>query len=302
MTSKIKKLIPDNPRVLIQGITGKEGSRAAVSMQTYGTRVVAGVTPGKRGQIVSNVPVFDSIAEAINSKGMIDIVVQFVPPLSVLSASKEVFRSDIPFLLVGAEKVPLHDEIALRHLAKQHSTLLIGPGSVGMIVPSKNLKLGMLGGNNPGRVFAPGNIALLSKSGGMTSELGLHLKKHGLGVSLAVGVGGERVIGSDFSDLIGIIEDDPETRASVIFAEPGGWHEIRLAETLNDRPATKPIIAFICGDFVSSLGREIAFGHTGAILQSDTMGVEDKRTLLKSAGINVATRFDEIGLLLKKIL
>ena len=296
------KFIPDNPRVLVQGITGKEASRALPGMLEYGTNVVAGVTPGRGGQVVEGIPVFNTAKEAIAAKGPINMVVQFVPALHTWRATEEVLSAGVPFVLVGAEKVPVHDALRMLALAKKNDAMLIGPGSVGMIVPNMKLKIGMVGGDKPSRTFSPGNIAVLSKSGGMTSEIASLLKQHGRGVSLAAGLGGERITGSDFADILMLLEDDANTKASVIFGELGGFAEEKVAEAVASGHIRKPIVSFTVGEFVSALPHSVPFGHTGAILLGSRGGVIEKRVALRKAGVLVAERFDDIPSLLGSTL
>jgi succinyl-CoA synthetase alpha subunit len=230
------------------------------------------------------------------------MIVQFVPPLLTRKATEEALAAGVPYILVGAEKVPVHDALRMIAQAKAKNAILIGPGSVGMIVPEKKLKVGMVGGDTPTRAFTSGNIAILSKSGGMTSEIAIHLKQHGLGVSLACGLGGERVSGSDFADLLTLLEHDERTHASVIFGEIGGNAEEHVAAALKEGRITKPVVAFISGDFVAQLQIEAPFGHTGAILEKNKNDAAAKRALLKEAGVLVAERFDDIAVLLASTL
>ncbi len=302
MHTAINKLIPDAPRVLIQGATGKEALRALPTMREYGTNIVAGVTPGKGGEEADGVPVFNSIEEAKKAVGPITMVVQFVPPLHALQATTEALLADIPFVLVGAEKVPVHDALRMVELARKRHAILIGPGSVGMIMPRRKLKIGMIGGSTPSRVFMPGNIAILSKSGGMTSEIGHLLKQHGFGVSFAAGIGGDRIAGSDLRDMLELLEEDPETKASVIFGEIGGVAEERVALAKKSGTITKPVVSFTAGECISLIPHEIPFGHTGAMLMGGKGGVKEKRATLQNAGIVVAERFDDIPKLLRGVL
>ncbi len=275
--------------------------RAMRAMRAYGTNVIGGVTPRKGGQIVEGVPVWNTISEAIREGGPINMVVQFVPQQGVLNATKEALDFDIPFILVGAEKVPIHDTIHIHRLANKKGAILIGPGSVGMIVPHLRLKIGMIGGDTPERVFAPGRIAILSKSGGMTSEIALALKQSGLGVSLACGVGGERITGSDFADLLIALENDESTAATIIFGEVGGFAEERVAEKASRGLFKKPIIALTVGEFIANLSHEAPFGHTGAIMENGHGGVLEKRDALRRAGVHVVERLDEIAPLLVRL-
>lgn len=302
MNTENVKILPDNARVLIQGITGKEGSRAAFSMLAYGTRVLAGVTPGKGGGDVGGIPVFNSITEAVSVVGEIDVVAQFVPPLKVLAATFEALDANIPVVVISAEKVPVQDSILMRYRAKKIGALLVGPGSVGIISPEKKIKIGFIGGNEPERAFPPGSIAVFSKSGGMTSEIGIHLKLYGMGVSVAAGIGGEKIIGSDFLDFLKVVDSDPTTKATVIFGELGGNYEEKVAQAVKKGELIKPIVAFIVGEFVSRLNFEAPFGHAGAILEKGRGGVSEKRAVLKDAGVLVAEHFDDIAPLLKSAL
>jgi|SRR3989338_1743489 len=302
MPAEIKKLIPDNPRVLIQGATGKEALRAIPAMRSYGTTVVAGVTPGKGGQTVEGVPVFNTVREAIASEGSVNMVVQFVPPIRALTATEESLEAGIPFILIGAEKVPVHDALRMVKMARAKGALLIGPSSVGMIVPRKGLKLGMIGGDTPTRTFSEGSIAVLSKSGGMTSEIAHLLKKSGLGVSFAAGLGGERIPGTDLADALIILEEDPSTEASIIFGELGGVAEEHVARAVKEGAIKKPVVSFTVGEFVSLLPHAMPFGHTGAMLERGKGGVKEKRALLKEAGVLVAEKFDDIPKLLAGVL
>src|SRR3989344_8193830 len=179
-------LIDKNTKVLVQGITGKEGSKAAEQMIAYGTKVVAGVTPGKGGQEVLGVPVFNSVKEAIEKVGNVDGTVLYVPPLFVKDAAIEAIEAGVKFILIVTEKVPTKDESYIYALAKKNGVTLIGPSSVGLISPSRKIKIGSIGGATPDRAFTDGEVAIISKSGGMTSEIGIHLKNNGLGVSWAV--------------------------------------------------------------------------------------------------------------------
>lgn len=295
-------LPPNNARVLGQGITGSEGSVATQWMQEYGTKIVAGVTPGKGGQTVGSLPIFNSVQEAVVRVGKVDAAVQFVPPLRVKEAAIEVMDAGIKFILISAEKVPTKDAVYLVEYAKRHNVSIIGPSAVGLISPHKNLKLGSIGGATPDRVFVSGNVALVSKSGGMTSELGLILKNAGFGVSWAVGIGGDRIIGTDFVDFLHAIEQDPQTKCSVIFGELGGTYEEKVAHEVCVGKLKKPIIAFIAGEFTMSLPSEVQFGHAGAIIEGDRGLPQTKRRVLREAGVLVADNLDQIPGLVKQII
>lgn len=294
-------LPPENARILGQGITGSEGSRTLPWMLEYGTNIVAGVTPGKGGQVLEGkVPIFNTIEEAIEKVGEVDGSVQFVPPIFVKKATVEAIEAGIKFILIGAEKVPTSDSAYLYALAKAKGTSLIGPSSVGLIAPHRRLKIGLIGGGNPNKVFADGNIAVISKSGSMTAEISLLLKNHNLGISWGVGIGGDRIIGTDFVDLLLELENDEQTKISVIFGELGGTYEERVAKYVKDGKIKKPVVAFIAGEFTMSLPSEVQFGHAGAIIEGERGRPDSKRKVLKEAGVKVADDFDDIVELVKE--
>lgn len=292
-------LISESAKIIGQGITGSEGSRGLQTMLDYGTKVLAGVTPGKGGQDIMGVPVFNSIKELKEQFGEIDASVIYVPPLFVKAAAVEAIEAGIKFILIFTEKVPTRDSAYIYALAKEKGASIIGPSSVGLINPAKKLKIGSIGGATPDRVFLPGNICVISKSGGMSSEIGLHLKNNGLGVSYALGIGGDRIAGCDFADFIMAVEEDPETLASVIFGELGGTYEERIGEMKKAGKITKPVVAFIAGEFTLSLPSEVQFGHAGAIIEGDRGKPDFKRKFLKENGVLIADNFDEIAGLLK---
>ncbi|HEY4510515.1 MAG TPA: succinate--CoA ligase subunit alpha [Candidatus Paceibacterota bacterium] len=295
-------LLPDRgARFIGQGITGSEGRASLPWMISYGTNVVAGVTPGKGGQILNSVPIFNSVREAVQAVGPVFGSVQYVPPLLVIKAVEEALEEGIKFVLIGAEKVPTKDVAFIYALAKSKGASIIGPSSVGFLSPARALKIGSIGGANPDRVYKEGNIAIISKSGGMTSEIGLHLKKNGLGVSVAVGIGGDRIICSDFGDFLLELENDKGTKASVIFGELGGAYEERVAELVKNGKIAKPVVAFIAGEFTMSLPSEVQFGHAGAIIEGKRGSPHEKRRILREAGVFVADNFDDISSLIKEV-
>ncbi|MBI2021953.1 succinate--CoA ligase subunit alpha [Candidatus Daviesbacteria bacterium] len=293
-------LLKKNSRFIGQGITGFEGSRALPRMLNFGTKIVAGVTPGKGGQTVESVPIFNSVKEAIEEVGEIDGSVQFVPPLFTKAAVQEVLEAGIKFVLVSAEKVPTKDGAIIYALAKKHQAAVLGPNSVGLINPHLNLVLGLISVGAIEKVFNPGNVAIISKSGSMTAEIGLHLKNNGLGVSWAAGIGGDIIASTDFGDFLLELENDPLTKASVIFGELGGTYEERVASLVKEGRIKKSVIAFISGEFTLSLPSEVQFGHAGAIIEGKRGMPDQKRKVLKEAGVKVADSFDEIAKLVKE--
>lgn len=295
-------LLPKNAKILGQGITGSEGRVSLEWMQKYGTNIVAGVTPGKGGQAVLGVPIFNTVKEAIEKVGPVDGAVQFVPPLAVYAAAEEALLAGIKFILIGAEKVPVADASSIYSLARSMDANVVGPSSVGYISPHQKLKIGTIGGALSDTVYKEGEIAVISKSGGMTSEIALHLAQNGLGVSLAVGIGGERIVCSDFVDFLLELEHDAKTKASVIFGELGGTYEERVAEFVSKKKVKKPVVAFIAGDFTEGLPGNVQFGHAGAIIEGKMGRPSEKRRLLQEAGVHVAQHFTEIASLIKKVL
>lgn len=295
-------LLPEKFKLIGQGITGSEGSRGLATMLDYGTKVIAGVTPGKGGQESLGVPIFNSIKELKEKFGEIDATVIYVPPLFVKGAAVEALEAGIKFILIFTEKVPTSDSALIYALAKEKNANILGPSSVGLINPKLKLKIGSIGGATPDRVFLPGNICIISKSGGMSSEIGLHLKNNGLGVSYALGIGGDRIAGCDFADFLMAVEDDPDTKASVIFGELGGTYEERVGEMKKLGKIKKPVVAFIAGEFTQSLPTEVQFGHAGAIIEGEKGRPDYKRKFLKENGVLVAENFDEIAPMLKKTL
>lgn len=295
-------ILPDNPKIIGQGVTGSEGSRGLQTMLDYGTKVLAGVTPGKGGQKILALPVFNSIKELKEQLGEVDATVIYVPPLFVKAAAHEAIEAGIKFILIFTEKVPAADSAYIYAKAREKGASIIGPSSVGLINPSKKLKIGSIGGATPDRVFQPGNICVISKSGGMSSEIGLHLKNNGLGVSYVLGIGGDRIAGCDFADFLMAVENDPDTKASVIFGELGGTYEERVGEMKKMGKIKKPVVAFIAGEFTLSLPSEVQFGHAGAIIEGERGRPDYKRQMLRSSGVKVADSFDEISELIKQSL
>lgn len=295
-------LLPNNAKIIGQGLTGSEGQSALPWMLKYGTNIVAGVTPGKGGQEVMGVPIFNTVKEVVDKFGPVDGSVQFVPPLYTLNAVKEAVDNDIKFILIGAEKVPVKDSAYIYAYAKKFGANIVGPSSVGLICPHKKIKIGSIGGMDPDRVFADGNIALISKSGGMTSEIGLLLKNNSLGVSWAVGIGGDRIISTSFTDLLVELEKDKKTKASVIFGELGGTYEEDVAKLVANGSIKKPVIAFIAGEFTQTLPSDVQFGHAGAIIEGNRGLPSEKRKVLSRAGVAVAEDFDKLPDIIKKLI
>lgn len=293
-------LIDENTRVIVQGITGREASFVTRQMLEYGTKVVAGVTPGKGGQEVHGVPVYDTVKEAVENHD-INTSLIYVPPAFAKDAVLEAIDNGIKLIVIITEHIPVHDAMKLYHYAKKKGARIIGPNSVGIITPGK-VKMGAIGGDNPARAFKPGNVGIISRSGGMTTETAWMLKRAGFGVSTAVSIGGDAIIGTTFADLLELFEEDPETEAVVMFGEPGGSFEEEAAEFIKEGGFTKPVIAFIAGRFMESMPEGMTFGHAGAIIEGGTGTPSQKMKRLKEAGVHVAESHHEIIPLVKEVL
>ncbi len=292
-------LVDGKTKVIIQGITGREAITTTRSCLDYGTRIVAGVTPGKGGSDIYGVPVYDCVRD-ITREQEVDASVILVPARFCRDAAFEAIDSGIPFLDIITDGVPRRDVAAILEFGRQYGTRIIGPNSVGIISPGK-AKLGPIGGpvQDIKKAYTPGPVGVISRSGGFTAELANMLTHNGIGQSTAISMGGDPVIGSTFVELLLIFEADPETRAVLIFAEPGGNLEIELADRVRDHATRLPIVAFIAGRFVEEIPG-ISFGHAGSIVHGRRDTVSRKISLLKEAGITVAEEISQIPALLKE--
>jgi len=286
-------LLESQDKILVQGITGREASAMVEDALAYGSKIVAGVTPGKGGQSVNGVPVYDTVAEAV-AKHQPTVTVISVPAPAVLDAALEAFAHGIKLCLIMTERVPRLDTSKLLVVAKRVGCTVIGPNTLGLIRPGV-AKLGTIGGrvDNVRRSFKPGRVAVLSRSGGMTTEIASFLTSRGIGQSIAIGVGGDPIIGSNFTELIELLENDPYTEAVVIYGEPGGSAEEQLAERLKRKPSRLRINAFLSGRFVDDL-EGVRFGHAAVIVEGGRGSVRGKAAALREAGVFVANAFDEI--------
>jgi len=291
-------LLDPGAGILVQGITGREAAAMVEDMLAYaaesgGSRIVAGVTPGKGGQQVHGVPVFDTVAEAVAQHNPTVSVVS-VPAPAVLDAALEAIAHGIKLCLIMTERVPRLDTSRVLSAARGAGCTVIGPNTLGLIRPGI-AKLGTIGGrvDNVRRSFAPGRVAVLSRSGGMTTEIASFLTSHGIGQSIAVGVGGDPIVGADFTDLIDLLEEDAATDAVVIYGEPGGTAEERLSERLQKKPSRLRINAFLSGRFVDDL-EGVRFGHAAVMVEGGRGSVRGKTAALREAGVFVADAFDDI--------
>lgn len=286
-------LVTDKTKVLVQGITGKEGSRVVVQMRNYGTKVLAGVTPGKGGQEVHGVPVYNSVKEALENHPGINASFVAVPNFAVFGALKEAIENKISLINVLTEHVPVLDSAKAIAMAKEAGVRIVGPSSIGIISPGIG-KLGSIGGDDPRGVFSKGTVGVISKSGGMASEISWILTKNGIGQSTVVGIGGDVLIGSAFADLMEEFEKDPQTTAVVLFGEIGGTYEEEAAQLIKSGKFSKKVVAFISGLFTESLPQGTKLGHAGAIVYGEKGSYKSKINSLESAGVAIAKTPDEI--------
>jgi succinyl-CoA synthetase alpha subunit len=273
-------LIDKSTRVLVQGITGREGFFHANQMLEFGTQVVAGVTPGKGGDWVLNgkIPVFDTVARAVEATGA-NCSVLFVPARFASDAMLEAADAGIPLLVCITEGVPVQDMMQVVKYLEQKKVRLIGPNCPGLITPGE-CKAGII----PGNLAEPGGVGVVSRSGTLTYEVLFALDKQGKGVSTCVGIGGDPVNGTSFLDVLGLFEDDPQTEQVVLIGEIGGSDEERAAGFIADS-MTKPVVGFIAGK-TAPPGKRM--GHAGAIIESGSGLAADKIEALQSAGVKVA--------------
>lgn len=265
-------LINKDTRLLIQGITGKEGTRACRESLSYGTPVLAGVTPGKGGQSVEGVPVYNTVAEAVTQHPEINATFITVPSAHIKSAALEAVAANIPLITILTEHVPVLDVAEIIARARAAGVRVVGPSAIGIISPGQ-AKIGSIGSGEMIRGFTPGPIGVLSKSGGMTSELCFAFTRAGLGQSTAVGLGGDMVAGSSFADLLQLFADDDETKAVALFCEVGGSYEEEAAEFIRKTNFSKPVVAIVAGEFGTLLAEDTVLGHAGAIVSGGRGGL-----------------------------
>lgn len=290
-------LVTEKTKVLIQGITGKEGSKVALQMKNYSTKVLAGVTPGKGGQEVHGVPVYNTVAEALENHPSINTSLISVPNFAVFEAMEEAIENKIPLINVFTEHVPIQDTAKAIALAKESGVRIVGPSSMGIISPGIG-KVGQIGGDDPRGVCSKGNVAVISKSGGMGLEIAWILTKNGIGQSTVISIGGDILTGSTFADLMEEFEKDPQTKVVVLFGEIGGTYEEEAAELIKSGKFTKKVVVFISGLFAESLPQGTKLGHAGAIVYGKMGSYKSKIDSLTSAGVKIAKTPDEIPSLL----
>ncbi|MFP4407490.1 MAG: succinate--CoA ligase subunit alpha [Spirochaetaceae bacterium] len=285
-------LIDEKTNLLVQGITGRDGSFHAKQMKKDGTNVVAGVTPGRGGQEVEGIPVYNTVKEA-QENHKIDASVIFVPAKFATAAVKEAADAGVPLIICITEGVPVLEMLDAYHYVRGKGLRMIGPNCPGLISPGKS-KIGIM----PYHIHKPGNIGVISRSGTLTYEVVYNLTTNGLGQSTCVGIGGDPVIGTNFIDALELFEQDPETDAVVVIGEIGGEDEEAAAEFIKNE-MSKPAVAFISGR-TAPPGKRM--GHAGAIISGGKGTPEAKVEAFEAAGVRVANKPDEIpGLLREKL-
>jgi succinyl-CoA synthetase alpha subunit len=285
-------LIDRSTRVVIQGITGKEGMFHMGQMVEYGTRVLSGVTPGKGGQRVDGIPVFNTVRDAVTETGA-NVSAIFVPPGFAADAIMEAADSGVSLIVCFTEGIPTLDMITVYHYVKKRGVRLIGPNTPGIISPGK-CKVGLMAGY----IHKEGSVGVISRSGTLTYEVVYQLTKRGIGQATCVGIGGDQIIGLSFVDLLELFEGDPDTEAVILIGEIGGTAEEEAAEYIN-RNVTKPVIAFIAGRTAPPSRR---MGHAGAIISGGKGRAIEKIHFLEKAGVRVIQSPADIGGEVEKLL
>lgn len=291
-------ILNEGTKVMIQGITGRFGQFVARNMLDNGTNIVAGVTPGKAGQKVWDIPVYNTVREAWDAHGPIDTALILVPGPGAKTALMEAVGSPFTNILMEVERVPLHDALICIAACKKAGIRLIGPGSGGVACPGKG-SLGLFGSPEMAKIaFLPGRIGVISRSGGQTSTLSFEVCKAGFGISTAVNLGSESVLGTTFSELLPLFQADTETDAVVYYGEIGGVMEEEAADLMKEGRYTKPLVAYIAG---RGLPSGIRFSHASAIIEGGRGTAEGKVSALRGAGGYVVDNPSDIGPTLRDI-
>jgi succinyl-CoA synthetase alpha subunit len=284
-------IVDRETRLVVQGLTGREGSFHGLRNRAYGTQVVAGVTPGKGGQDVEGVPVFDTVADAVEATGANTTMI-FVPARFAADAIYEAVDAGIGTVVCIAEGLPAHDMLRVYTFIRPRGVTMIGPNCPGALSPGK-ANVGII----PAEIFSEGSIGLVSRSGTLTYQIGHELTQLGLGNSTIVGIGGDPVVGSSFIDVLAKFEADPETGTVVMVGEIGGAEEERAAEFIEEQ-MTKPVVAYIAG-FTAPPGKTM--GHAGAIITGSSGTAQAKKEALEARGVRVGTTPTEVAQLAAEV-
>jgi succinyl-CoA synthetase alpha subunit len=293
-------LVDSRSRVIVQGITGREGSLRARYMKEYGTNVVAGVSPGKGGEEVHGIPVYDSVKRAVAAHGEVDFCVVFVPGRSVLPAVEEAAAAGAQNVVACVESVPVHDILAMVEYCRERGVRLIGPGSIGLITPGEAV-VGWIGGSAQwaNEFFRAGSVGVLSRSGGQSGTIPWILGQAGFGVTTVVHTGTEPVLGTCMADLLPLFEADRQTRAVAVFSEIGGSQEEECAELIAAGAFTKPFVAYVAGAWAPEGQR---FSHASSIVEHGRGSATGKMDVLRAAGALIAETPQQIPEILTEVL
>jgi succinyl-CoA synthetase alpha subunit len=294
-------LIDRDTTFIVQGITGREAVNLTRENLAYGAKIVGGVTPGRAGRDVYGVPVYDCVRDVVRDR-RVDGSVVCVPPAFARDAVFEAIENGIRLVVVVTERIPRQEVAQMVELAALRGARIIGPNCLGLISPGE-AKMGGIGGpaEDTRKAYRKGPVGIMSRSGGMTTEIASTLTAAGLGQSTAVSIGGDAIIGTTYAELMPLFEADPETRAIAIYSEPGGRMEAELAEWVVEHRSRLPIVAFLAGRFMDEMPG-MRFGHAGTIVEGRADTTADKIERMRRAGISVAERIEEIPALIRQRL
>jgi succinyl-CoA synthetase alpha subunit len=295
-------LIDADTTFIVQGITGREAVNLTKECLDYGSKIIGGVTPGRKGREVHGVPVYDTVEQVVENHGVPYGSVVTVPPAFTKDAVFEAIDAGVKLIVIVTERIPRYDVAQMVEFAKLRDARIIGPNCLGIIRPGI-AKMGGIGGpaKDAEKAYQPGRVGVMSRSGGMTTEISSTLTAAGLGVSTACSIGGDAIIGSTYAELMPLFEEDEQTEAIVIYTEPGGRMEAELARYVTENDSKLPIIAFMAGRFMDEMPG-MSFGHAGTIVEGKADTAAEKIQRLQEAGITVAESIAEIPDLVKERL
>jgi succinyl-CoA synthetase alpha subunit len=295
-------LINKDTSFIIQGITGREAVSLTRENLAYGAKIIGGVTPGRAGRDIYGVKVYDCVRDVVENEGQPEGSIISVPPKFTRDAAFEALENGIKIIVIVTENIPRKEVAQMVELANLRGARIIGPNCLGIISPEE-AKMGGVGGpaENTRQAYSKGNIGVMSRSGGMTTEIASTLTAAGLGQSTCVSIGGDAIVGTTYSELMPFFEADPETEAIAIYSEPGGRMEAELAEWVKVNHSRLPIVAFMAGRFMDEM-QGMRFGHAGTIVEGKEDTTADKIQRMEAAGISVAERIEEIPVLIQKRL
>ena len=293
-------LIDQTKRVIVQGITGREGRARTRLMKEYGTQLIGGVTPGRGGEEVEGLPVFDTVEEAWETLGPIDASVLFIPAPLVRSAALEAIYAGVKLLVIVPDRVPIYDVLMIVRAARNAEARFVGPNTLGVLSPGQGV-LGMIGGRaaSARSWFFPGPVGVCSRSGGITSSMAYYLAQEGIGATTLVHVGGDAIVGMPLPQVIQLFQADADTKAIVMFGEIGTSQEEQVADLIEAGKLTKPLVAYVGGKGAKSGTR---FSHAGAIIEGNRGTHEQKVNRLRQVGAHVVDNFGDIPVVTRQVL